>query len=93
MDTGQEHHHCVVVDADGERLLSRRVLNDETALLELIGDVPGLTVHRASASCRGEGKGHKQALPALARRRLNVLWAMIRDGACHQAAPSATAAA
>ncbi|MGW2937469.1 IS110 family transposase [Streptomyces sp. NPDC001156] len=37
---------------------------------------------------RAEGKGHKQALIALARRRVNVLWAMIRDGACYQPAPS-----
>ncbi|MFD9421035.1 IS110 family transposase [Streptomyces goshikiensis] len=91
VDIGKEHHHCVVIDADGERLLSRRVLNDETTLLKLIGDVlaldtdvlwavdlnhggaalliglllshdqpmvyiTGLTVHRASASYRGEGK-------------------------------------
>ncbi|MEV5283560.1 transposase, partial [Streptomyces sp. NPDC052811] len=42
---------------------------------------------------RAEGKGHKQALLALARRRINVLWAMIRDGACYQATPPATAAA
>ena len=28
---------------------------------------------------RGEGKSHKQALIALARRRINVLWAMLRD--------------
>ncbi|MBZ3913496.1 IS110 family transposase [Streptomyces acidiscabies] len=91
VDIGKEHHHCVVINTGGERLLSRRVLNDETALLELIGDVlaldadvlwavdlnhggaalliglllshdqlmvyiTGLTVHRASASYRGEGK-------------------------------------
>lgn len=42
---------------------------------------------------RAEGKGHKQALLALARRRANVLWAMIRDGACYQATPPVTAAA
>lgn len=30
---------------------------------------------------RAEGKGHKQALPALALRRVNILWAMVRDGA------------
>jgi transposase len=30
---------------------------------------------------RSEGKGHKQAVLALARRRINVLWAMIRDRA------------
>ncbi|MCX5077923.1 IS110 family transposase [Streptomyces sp. NBC_00424] len=29
---------------------------------------------------RAEGKNHKQAIIALARRRLNVLWALIRDG-------------
>ncbi|MDX2822311.1 IS110 family transposase [Streptomyces ipomoeae] len=91
VDIGKEHHHCVVIDQRGDRLLSRRVLNDESALLELIGDVlaldedvlwavdlngggaalliglllshdqpmvyiTGLTVHRASAAYRGEGK-------------------------------------
>lgn len=29
---------------------------------------------------RGEGKKHHQAIIALARRRVNVLWAMLRDG-------------
>lgn len=29
---------------------------------------------------RAEGKNHRQAVIALARRRLNVLWALIRDG-------------
>lgn len=28
---------------------------------------------------RAEGKSHKQALIALARRRINVIWAMLRD--------------
>lgn len=42
---------------------------------------------------RNEGKGHKQALLALARRRANVLWAMIRDGACYEVLPTVTAAA
>ncbi|XDO64573.1 IS110 family transposase [Streptomyces sp. RLB1-33] len=41
---------------------------------------------------RAEGR-HKQALLALARRRANVLWAMIRDGACYQATPPVTATA
>ncbi|MFB7530830.1 IS110 family transposase [Streptomyces sp. NPDC056178] len=39
MDIGKKHHHAVVIDADGKRLLSRRVMNDETELLQLIGDV------------------------------------------------------
>lgn len=43
VDIGKEHHHRVVIDAQGERLLSRRVLNDESALLELIGDVLALS--------------------------------------------------
>lgn len=42
---------------------------------------------------RDEGKGHKQAVLALARRRANVLWAMLRDGACYQPAPPVTLAA
>jgi transposase len=42
---------------------------------------------------RREGKGHKQALLALARRRLNVLWAMIRDGNCYHDSPPVTTAA
>ncbi|BDH12832.1 hypothetical protein HOK021_40110 [Streptomyces hygroscopicus] len=29
---------------------------------------------------RAEGQNHKQAVIALARRRLNVLWALMRDG-------------
>ncbi|MBA2442764.1 MAG: IS110 family transposase [Rubrobacter sp.] len=39
---------------------------------------------------RAEGKKHTQALIALARRRVNVLWAMLRDGTTFQKAPSAT---
>ncbi|MFD7667598.1 IS110 family transposase [Streptomyces sp. NPDC059788] len=38
-DIGKTHHHCVVLDADGKRLLSRRVLNDEPELLALLVDV------------------------------------------------------
>lgn len=33
---------------------------------------------------RAEGKRHSQAVLALARRRVNVLWAMIRDGQVYQ---------
>lgn len=42
---------------------------------------------------RNEGKGHKQALLALARRRANVSWAMIRGGECYEVVPTVTAAA
>ncbi|CAM5705971.1 Transposase OS=Streptomyces canus OX=58343 GN=AQI96_37065 PE=4 SV=1 [Streptomyces canus] len=33
---------------------------------------------------RAEGKRHTQAVLALARRRVNVLWALLRDGQCYQ---------
>ena len=33
---------------------------------------------------RSEGKGHTQAVIALARRRVNVLWAMLRDGTFYE---------
>ena len=42
IDAGKRTHHCVVIDCDGTVLLSRKVGNDETALLELIADVIGL---------------------------------------------------
>jgi transposase len=36
---------------------------------------------------RSEGKGHHQAVIALARRRVNVLWAMLRDGELYRELP------
>jgi len=42
---------------------------------------------------RAEGKRHTQAVLALARRRVNVLWALIRDGRCYQRELPVTAAA
>jgi transposase len=36
---------------------------------------------------RAEGKSHKQALIALARRRINTLWAMLRDRTTYQEPP------
>ncbi|MFE7115016.1 transposase [Streptomyces sp. NPDC057654] len=38
-DCGRSHHHCLVLDAEGDTVLSRRVANDEPELPELIGDV------------------------------------------------------
>lgn len=40
---------------------------------------------------RAEGKGHHQAVIALARRRVNVLWAMLRDGQAYSERPSRAA--
>ena len=42
VDTGKTHHHCVVIDHDGRRLLSRRVANDEQELLGLLAAVAEL---------------------------------------------------
>ncbi|MCX5613599.1 IS110 family transposase [Streptomyces sp. NBC_00047] len=42
-DAGKAEHHCVVIGIDGRRKLSRRVANDETGLLNLIGDVLALS--------------------------------------------------
>ncbi|MFE1840413.1 transposase, partial [Streptomyces sviceus] len=36
---------------------------------------------------RAEGKRHTQAVLALARRRVNVLWALLRDGRCYEPVP------
>lgn len=41
---------------------------------------------------RREGKTHRQAVLSLARRRINVLWAMLRDNSSYQATPSSAAA-
>jgi transposase len=42
---------------------------------------------------RAEGKRHTQAVLALARRRVNVLWALLRDGRCYQPEPPIASAA
>ena len=42
IDVGKSHHHAVVIGGDGERLLSRRVTNDEDDLLGLITQVVGM---------------------------------------------------
>ncbi|WP_240793753.1 MULTISPECIES: IS110 family transposase [unclassified Arthrobacter] len=39
IDAGKAHHHCVVIDADGNRLLSQKIPNDEPALLQLLATV------------------------------------------------------
>ncbi|MCW8103671.1 IS110 family RNA-guided transposase [Streptomyces tauricus] len=42
---------------------------------------------------RAEGKRHIQAVLALARRRVNVLWALLRDGRTYELVPPITPAA
>lgn len=42
---------------------------------------------------RAEGKRHTQAVLALARRQVNVLWALLRDGRTHELVPPIALAA
>lgn len=42
IDSGKTHHHCVAIDQDGTKLLSRRVPNGEPELLQLLQDVLAL---------------------------------------------------
>jgi transposase len=46
IDAGKTHHHCVVIDQDGSRLLSRRLANTEDAILALIADILALAEGR-----------------------------------------------
>lgn len=39
IDSGKRAHHCVVIDQTGTVLLSKRVENDETVLLDLIATI------------------------------------------------------
>ncbi|GHG60911.1 IS110 family transposase [Sinomonas cellulolyticus] len=42
VDAGKTGHHCVAIDTDGTRLLSRKVRNDEEDLTSLIAEVNAL---------------------------------------------------
>lgn len=42
IDIGKGHHHAVVIDSEGTRLISRRVVNDEADPASLIAQVSGL---------------------------------------------------
>lgn len=42
IDAGKTHHHCVVIDAAGDRKMSRQFGNDEGEILALISDVVAL---------------------------------------------------
>lgn len=70
----------------GNRILKRVFY--QSAFLALADDEPSKTFYRRK---RAEGKNHRQAVIALARRRVNVLWAMLRDGSTYEhRAPRAT---
>jgi hypothetical protein len=65
------------------RRLHRRLLR--TCYLAALSSLKNSPASRAFYDRkRHEGKNHKQALLALARRRINVLWAMLRDHTIYQ---------
>lgn len=55
MNIGKGHHHAVVIDGNGDRLLSRRVVNDETAPLSLISDAAALAETVWAVDITGDG--------------------------------------
>jgi transposase len=63
----------------GNRILKRVFY--QSAFCSLIGSGASRAFYERK---RKEGKAHKQAVMALARRRVNVLWAMLRDGRAYE---------
>ena len=70
----------------GDRVLKRTFYGSAFSAISCHG--PGQAYYRRK---RSEGKTSQQAVIALARRRVNVLWAMLGDGAIYE--DRATAAA
>lgn len=55
IDAGKAHHHVVVIDPNGKRLLSRRVANTEPDLIEMIDAVQALATQIAWAIDLADG--------------------------------------
>jgi transposase len=56
IDAGKQHHWAVALDGEGRILLSRRVVNDQTAIEELLTDVGKLSEEAAWAIDMSDGK-------------------------------------
>lgn len=84
--------------ASGNTSFQRRARRGNRVLKRLMywSAFRSITFHRTSRAFydrkRSEGKAHHQAVIALARRRANVLWAMLRDGQPYRERPPAEAA-
>lgn len=85
VDIGKEHHHCVVINEDGERLLSRRLggpfyrrqwslsrrsVSSSRANFGRVGDGAGLPA-RQPDPVRPEG--HRRRRPRLLRQRIRIV--------------------
>lgn len=79
-----------VLRASGKVSYQRRARKGDRALKRVFyrSAFCALSRHKPSQEYyrrkRAEGKGAPQAIIALARRRVNVLWAMLRDGALYE---------
>lgn len=80
----------------GKRVGNHKRMRGANKVLKRVFYQSAFSSLRASAESRtfydrkrAEGKRHTQALIALARRRINVLWAMLRDGTTFEAQPGA----
>ncbi|WP_052059367.1 IS110 family transposase [Rhodococcoides fascians] len=65
IDAGKAAHHCVVVDNDCKRLLSRRIINDESMIQTLIDDVASLAAGGKAAWATDLNSGGAALLLAL----------------------------
>jgi transposase len=78
----------------GKRVGNNRRMRGGNKVLKRVFFLSAFSSLRYSAHSRAfydrkrrEGKRHTQALIALARRRVNVLWAMLRDGTTFKSPP------
>jgi hypothetical protein len=84
-----------VLRASGSRSYQRRAKKGSRALKRVLYQSAYCAIghHKKSRDYyqrkRAEGKMHDQAVIALARRRVNVLWAMLRDRTTYQEVPLA----
>jgi hypothetical protein len=77
IDAGKAHHHVHVMDADGNRLLSRRVANDEAELTDTIARVLALAVDVTWAIDLADG-GAALAIALLLDRQQTVHYVAAR---------------
>lgn len=81
MDSGKWAHHCVVIDAAGRVLLSRRVANDEAALNGLIAAVAALAEQDAAVWATDLNAGGAALLAERGRRVLYLPGRIIHHAA------------
>jgi hypothetical protein len=95
IDAGKEVHWAYLLDTSGWKKLSRMMSGGNKNLKRVFYQVAFASLRSSPESRafynrkRTEGKRHIQALIALARRRVKVVWAMLRDGTTFEATSAA----